>query len=172
MMESPEARQLATVPWLFGRQGLGILALVTALAATFLATDVTYLAGALLLVGLGAHAWARLAFARVVYLRKPSRSRAFRGDNLILDSTLANPRLLPLPWVEVWEHLPSALQPEGEWERSFTDPERVCNRRGVYPLGHIALRTGDPFGFIERQRIFADRSEILVYPKVVPLRRL
>jgi uncharacterized protein (DUF58 family) len=193
MMESPEARQLTTVPWLFSRQGLGVLALVTALAATFLATDVTYLAGVLLLVGLGAHAWARLAFARVVYLRKPSRARAFRGDELVLESTLGNPRLLPLPWVEVWENLPADLQPQGEAERSFADPERlwvsrglalwpyqrlrwkrnlVCNRRGVFRLGPIALRSGDPFGFIERQRFFDDRSEILVYPRVVPLRRL
>ena len=37
MMESPEARALAAEPWLFGRQGLGVLVAVTALAATFLA---------------------------------------------------------------------------------------------------------------------------------------
>ena len=53
MMDSPEARPPATVPWLFGAQGLGLLAFITAVAGTFLATDVTYLAGALLLVGLG-----------------------------------------------------------------------------------------------------------------------
>ena len=53
MMDSPEARAAMSTPWLFGRQGLALLALLTAIAATFLATDVTYLAGALLLVGLG-----------------------------------------------------------------------------------------------------------------------
>ena len=107
MMDSPEARPVAQVPWLFGAQGLGLLAFITAVAATFLATDVAYLAGALLLVGLGAHGWARLAFVRITYLRKPSRLRAFRGDELMLDSALSNPRLLPLPWVEVWELLPA-----------------------------------------------------------------
>ena len=65
MMNSPEARAVSNVPWLFSRQGLGVLALTTAIAATFLATDVTFLAGALLVVGLGAHAWSALAFARV-----------------------------------------------------------------------------------------------------------
>src|SRR5712671_860152 len=123
MMDSPEARLLVSVPWLFGRQGLGILALVTLVAATFLATDITFLAGALLLVGLGAHAWAALAFARVSYSRRTSRSRAFCGDELLLESTLGNPRPLPLPWIEVWEKLPDELGPEGAKERSYADPE-------------------------------------------------
>src|SRR5205807_4014219 len=125
MMDSPEARALAAEPWLFGRQGLGLLALVMAIAATFLATDITYLAGALLLVGLAARAWAALAFARVSYTRRTSRVRAFCGDELALESTLANPRPLPLPWVEVWEHLPAALAPAGASERSFVDPNRM-----------------------------------------------
>src|SRR5260370_6726529 len=106
MMEPPGPRRLAAGPWLFGRQGLALLTFVTAVAGTFLATDVTYLAGTLLLVGLGVHAWARLAFARVTYTRKASRPRAFAGDQIVLESTLANPRLLPLAWVEVWEQLP------------------------------------------------------------------
>ncbi|MBV9324584.1 MAG: DUF58 domain-containing protein [Chloroflexi bacterium] len=196
MMDSPEARPLAPAPWLFGRQGLALLALVTAIAATFLATDVTYLAGALLIVGLTARAWAALAFARVTYTRTTSRDRAFRGDELILESTLGNPRILPLPWVEVWEQLPVALRPESPRERSFIDNERVwvsrglavwpyrrvrwrrkmlCTQRGVFRLGDARLRTGDPFGFFERERSYAasvGNQEVLVYPRVVPLRRL
>src|SRR5690242_4696089 len=119
MMDSPEVRAVSSVPWLFSRQGLVVLALITALAATFLATDVTYLAGALLLVGLGAAGWGRVAFARVTYQRRPSRERAFVGDDLWLESVLSNPRPLPLPWVEVWEQLPDVLEPEGAIERSF-----------------------------------------------------
>jgi uncharacterized protein (DUF58 family) len=193
MMDSPEARVLVSVPWLFGRQGLAILALVTLVAATFLATDITFLAGALLLVGLGAHAWAALAFAHVTYTRRPSRSRAFCGDELHLESTLSNPRPLPLPWIEVWEKLPADLEPEGVSERSWGEPDRVwvsrglalwpyqrlrwrraltCRHRGVFRLGDARLRTGDPFGFFERERPWSDDLELLVYPRVVPLQRL
>jgi uncharacterized protein (DUF58 family) len=193
MMDSPEARVLVGVPWLFGRQGLGILALVTLVAATFLATDITFLAGALLLVGLGARAWAALAFARVTYSRRTSRSRAFCGDELLLESSLGNPRPLPLPWIEVWEKLPAELQPEGAFERSWGEPDRVwvnrglalwpyqrlrwrrpltCRHRGVFRLGDVRLRTGDPFGFFERERQSSDDLELLVYPRVVPLQRL
>jgi uncharacterized protein (DUF58 family) len=193
MMDSPEARAVVAPPWLFGRQGLSLLALVTAIAATFLATDVTYLAGALLLVGFVARAWSRLAFARLTYSRRTSRSRAFQGDELDLESALANPRPLPLAWVEVWEHLPLALAPEGAAERSFTAPDRVwvsrgvalwpyqrlrwrrklrCRHRGVYRLGEMRMRAGDPFGFFERERQLQDQEELLVYPHVVPLRTL
>jgi uncharacterized protein (DUF58 family) len=193
MMDSPEARAATSVPWLVSRQGLALLLLVTLLAATFLATDVTFLAGALLLGGLAARAWAALALAHVGYSRRTSRSRAFCGDELYLESSLANPRPLPLPWVEVWEHLPFNLGPEGPNERSFIDPDRVwvsrglalwpyqrlrwrrrliCRRRGVFRLGQARARSGDPFGFFERERLWDDRLELLVYPRVVPLRRL
>src|SRR3977135_4299620 len=102
MMDSPEGRLRSGVPWLFSRQGLALLTLVTAVAATFLATDITFLAGALLVGGLGAHGWAALAFARVTYTRRTSRSRAFCGDELVLESTLANPRPLPRPRLAGW----------------------------------------------------------------------
>src|SRR5260221_14521657 len=111
----------------------------------------------------------------------------------MVEAVLANPRPLPLPWIEVWEQLPSDLEPEGAAERSFTDPDRVwasrglalwpyqrlrwrrrlvCHRRGVFRLGQARLRSGDPFGFFERERTWDDRLELLVYPRVVPLRRL
>src|SRR4051812_5497926 len=37
--------------------------------------------------------------------------RAFCGDTLRLETRLGNRKLLPLPWVEVWERLPLALSP-------------------------------------------------------------
>ncbi len=196
MMDSPEARPLAAAPWLFGKQGLALLVLTTAIAATFLATDVTFLAGSLLLVGLIARAWAALAFIRVTYTRGTSRDRAFRDDELVLESVLSNPRLLPLPWVEVWEQLPLALRPEAPRERSYIDLERVwvsrglavwpyrrvrwrrklvCSQRGVFQLGEVRLRTGDPFGFFERERTYTgslSSQQVLVYPRLIPLRRL
>jgi uncharacterized protein (DUF58 family) len=192
-MDSPETRALVAEPWLFSRRGVACLALVTALAATFLATDITYLGGALLLVGLTARGWSALAFARVRYTRRTSTARAFCGDELALESVVGNPRPLPLPWLEVWEQLPIGLDPEGTQEPSYAEPGRVwvsrgvvawpyqrlrwrrrltCRRRGVYRLGEIRLRTGDPFGFFERERCLSDALELLVYPRVVPVRRL
>jgi uncharacterized protein (DUF58 family) len=42
----------------------------------------------------------------------------------------------------------------------------------VFRLGEVHLRSGDPFGLFERERVIRDEVELLVYPRVVPLRRL
>ncbi|HEY3061751.1 MAG TPA: DUF58 domain-containing protein [Chloroflexota bacterium] len=195
-MDSPEARAPSNPPWLFGRQGLAVLALVAALAATFLVVDLAFLAGCLLLVGLLGKGWSAVSLVRVQFARRPLAERAFCGDDIEIEATLANPRPLPLPWLEVWERLPAALDPEGTVERSFAQPNAVwvqrglslwpyqrlrwrrqlhCRQRGVYRLGQVRLRTGDPLGFFERERTVDPQSEttqILVYPRVVPVRRL
>jgi uncharacterized protein (DUF58 family) len=170
-----------------------ILALIGAVTATVLAMDMAFLAACLLLVGLVARGWAALAFARLSVTRRTLAARAFCGDDVDLETTLANPRPLPLPWIEVWEQLPLALEPEGENERSYQEPgttwvhrglslwpyQRVrwrrklaCRRRGAYTLGNMRLRAGDPFGFFEREHAVHDAVEVLVYPRVVPIRRL
>jgi uncharacterized protein (DUF58 family) len=192
-VDSPEHRTLVARPWLFGRFGLIILALVAAITATVLATDMAFLAACLLLLGLVARGWAALAFPRLQLTRKTLATRAFCGDDLVLETTLANPRPLPMPWIEVWEHLPLALEPEGDTERSYEQPgttwvhtgvslwpyQRVrwrrklaCRHRGAFKLGETRLRAGDPFGFFEREHTIRDGVEVLVYPRVVPLRRL
>jgi uncharacterized protein (DUF58 family) len=193
-MESPESRAIPEPPWLFGRQGLAVLALAAALAATFLVVDLAFLAGCLLLVGLVGRL-AALALKRVQFSRRMSVERAFCGDDIELEASVANPRPLPLPWFEVWEQLPAALDPDGTIERSFAQPANVwvqrglslwpymrlrwrrrlhCRVRGVYRLGPVRLRTGDPLGFFEREAIVTDERpvELMVYPRVVPIRRL
>jgi uncharacterized protein (DUF58 family) len=192
-VDSPESRGLIGPPWLFGKQGLIILALVAAVAATFVVLDIAFLAGCLLLVGVLGRLWTYVGLKKVSFERRTLEPRAFCGDEVVLESTVANPRPLPLPWLEVWEQIPLALQPDGLKERSFADPKSAwvarglslwpyqrlrwrrklhCATRGVHVLGEIRLRTGDPFGFFECDRAFRDHVEILVYPRVVPLRQL
>src|SRR5919201_6216186 len=113
---------------------------------------------------------------------------------LNLETTLGNVKPLPLPWAEVWERLPLALEPDGEREGSLAQAGTIwvkrgtavwpyrrvrwqrrlaCTRRGAYTLSEQWLRVGDPFGLIERQApVVAGRTEVIVYPRVVPLRRL
>jgi uncharacterized protein (DUF58 family) len=173
---------------------LAILGLIAALAATFLVLDLAFLAGCLLVVGLTGRAWSALALRGVQFTRRTLVTRAFVGDEVALEAILTNPRPLPLPWLEVWERLPMAFEPEGTRERSFVQPGTVwvqrglslwpymrlrwrrrlhCNQRGVFRLGHVRLRTGDPLGFFECERAVPDDgTEIMVYPRVVPLRQL
>jgi uncharacterized protein (DUF58 family) len=192
-VDSPEARAPLDLPWLFGGQGMSVLALVTLVAAAASATDVALIGGCLLAIGLLARGWAAVALARVEYRRRPLATRLFCGETLAIETSLANTKPLPLVWAEVWERLPLALEPDGELEGSPTHagtawvrqgaavwPYRrvrwqrrlACTRRGAYMLSEQWVRVGDPFGLSERQIQASDRTEVVVYPRVVPLRRL
>src|SRR5436309_3415482 len=139
-MDSPESRGLLVPPWLFGRQGLAILALVAAIAATFVVLDIALLAGCLLLIGVLGRAWTYAGLKKVGFERTTLQTRAFAGDEVLLDSLVANPRPVPLPWLEVWEQIPLALAPEGPKERSFSDPSSGWVSRGLSLWPYQRLR--------------------------------
>ena len=46
--------------------------------------------------------------------------------------------------------------------------ELTCSRRGVYVLGPLVVRWGDPFGLTQRRRALCDSFELLVHPRVDP----
>src|SRR5436305_10681177 len=112
-MQNPEVHTPPEAPWLFGGQGLLLLAFVLLVAAAVGSLEVTVLAGCLLLVGLVARGWSAASLRRIGYARGgeggAARLRAFRGDTIALDTRLSNRKAVPLPWVEVWERYPSAL---------------------------------------------------------------
>lgn len=192
-MENPERRSPHQVPWLFGAFGLAGLLLATLLAASLSALQVTLLAGTLLLLGLGARLWAALALKGLIYRRQTVPRRAFCGETLVLETSLGNRKLLPLPWIEVWERLPLALDPGGPLQRSLVSARHAwmsqgaslrpyqrarwqhqlhCRHRGVYTLDRARVSSGDPFGLVERDGWLDHQLEVMVYPAVVPLRRL
>lgn len=46
--------------------------------------------------------------------------------------------------------------------------ELTCNRRGVYTLGPLVVRWGDPFGLTQRRRPIAESFQMFVHPRVDP----
>jgi uncharacterized protein (DUF58 family) len=106
---------------------------------------------------------------------------------------VANDKLLPLAWLRVRGAVPPALTPPdaprrwpylerggylqglvalGCYSQAEWDFELPCRARGLYRVGPFELTSGDPFGFLSRRILLADRATVVVYPKVVPLRRL
>lgn len=222
-MISPETRPPHAPPGLFGPYGLALLLGITLVAARLGSPWVALLAGCLLLVGLLARVWARYALAGLTYTRwgsavrgqepgdgqvplapvlrppapdlfvGPRPIRTFCGDTLVLETRLSNRKLLPLPWVEVWERLPLALDSGEElvesveargqgwlcqgatlwpYQRARWQHRLACRHRGVYTLGPVRVRAGDPFGLGEREALLPAHLQAIVYPRVVPLRRL
>lgn len=108
-------------------------------------------------------------------------NRAFFGDRVAVDVTLHNTSWLPIPWLELRESLPLelftpplkgqviSLGPHERWRLSYT---LNCRRRGYYPIGPLAIRTGDLLGIerINTEQIPPDY--LIVYPRVLPLQRL
>ena len=57
-----------------------------------------------------ARLWERYCLARIEYNRKLSQERAFFGDNIYLELSVANRKPLPLPWFQIEEEIPADIQ--------------------------------------------------------------
>lgn len=143
-----------------------------------------------LLTGIIAILWSRLALERVTYQRQWSCQRAFVGEEIEARFTLRNRKALPMPWFEVREVLPQALPTVGArtlnpaWEgayylshsTSLAFYERVswrqrftCAARGYYEVGPARLRSGDLFGLFPRESIYAGKDFISILPRRLDL---
>lgn len=158
-----------------------------------------FVTGQGILVGLGmlvlltwlvAWSWNRVSLAKVTYEREVAPTRAFIGETIQVRLRVANRKALPLPWIRVEESFPSGLTPadrapsfrveQGTYPvsraTSLARYERVtwnytfeCRERGLYRFGPARVVSGDVFGFFTTERNEAGRTNVLVYPRTVPL---
>jgi uncharacterized protein (DUF58 family) len=170
-----------------------------------------YIAAALVVAGLVAHnaaiavlgfaiavacpaamLWTRYALRRVTYERIIPEDHAFTGERVAVTLRITNRKWLPLPWIEVRDHLPEVLVDAAagddirqigqtgavgfEWRTSIGSYQRVsrtvelhCAARGIYQLGPATLRSGDAFGLFTDDRDLPRRSQVIVYPRTVAL---
>jgi uncharacterized protein (DUF58 family) len=170
-------------------QGLGFL-LILALAA---GQGLLALVCALLLLTAGlAWLWNHWSLARVNYERELSHPRAFVGDDVELAIRIANRKPLPLARLDIRDHVPAGLQVVGHdlkldndgrqllhrstsmrWYEGLTWRYQVrCLERGAYRFGPAEIESGDPFGFYRTVRAIAQRTSLVVYPRLLPLEEL
>ena len=140
-----------------------------------------------------ARLWAHYALERVEYGRSLSASRAFFGDTIVLDTRLANSKILPLPWVHVQDEVPEGLTFLGHqtapahrqgrailssffslgWYHRITRRYSVlCLKRGYFTFGPANISSGDLFGFFHKATTEEKLDYLLVYPRIVPLEDL
>lgn len=138
----------------------------------------------------GSSLWNRYALNDVIFELKPSAHRAFPGDSIALDVTLANEKPLPLPEITVNLSLSEALEPrdvdstvEGAstvrtltlraslrpFEKRTWTIQLDCTRRGPWSVGPATLRSSDPFGFFSSRRTVGMRQDVFVYPHSFPI---
>ena len=149
------------------------------------------ISGLLLLLVLGlTDLWARYCLNDLHYQRSFSEQQATFGELVTLSLVVENAKLLPLPWLEVEDTVPRALPIAGHEVRSVVSRESdtlaclfspgwyeritrryevYCIARGVHTFGPTLLRSGDAFGFLNREMALENRQFVLVYPLVLPL---
>lgn len=119
------------------------------------------------------------ALDRVTVSRRHPR-RLFHGEEGRVELSIENRGWLPLPWISLYESVPLDLGSPGQrWVTSLGPGETRRShyrlrghRRGHYRLGPSVLTTSDLFGWRPAQRRGAEASELVVYPRILPLDRL
>src|SRR6266566_3876053 len=136
--------------------------------------------------------WSKYCLQDLRYQRQFSEQRILFGEEISLSLAIENSKLLPLPWLEIEDSVPRELTIKGRhlristarnmvilenlfnlrWYERVTRPYTVlCNARGVHMFGPTVLRSGDVFGFLNRQETLSNRQYLLVYPLVVSITR-
>ena len=174
---------------------LWVIAATIAIIAGLLASQALLIVvGVLvLLIWITGKHWPRYAFRRLSYSRRLERRRAFIGDVLDYHITVNNDKLLPMIWLDISDTFPLGLQTGGTHRRgvgaeaeldhrittSLLPYQRVtwkyrvrCRARGYHRIGPARLRSGDMFGLTSAEKNVTDVDYLLVYPRIVDLRRM
>jgi uncharacterized protein (DUF58 family) len=135
--------------------------------------------------------WSHWSLKAVTCERQLTTMRVFPGEHLELTLRLTNRKIIPLPWVEVCDEVPSGFLGEMSqnllgrpgyeliskstsilWYSTINWKYRLfCSRRGYYKLGPLSVTSGDIFGFYPRTSYQALVDYIIVYPKIYSISR-
>lgn len=170
------------------------------LLVSVLLAGIGFAAGSVPLIALGAmifstggvaRLWSRISLEQVVYRRTLSEHRVFVGERVEATLILENRKTLPVPWMELRETLPRGMPALRVHTSPGSEPgsqvlERATAlgrqdhlewpitlqavRRGYYRVGPTRLKSGDIFGFFEREEETGRPVDgIVVYPLTYPL---
>jgi uncharacterized protein (DUF58 family) len=106
--------------------------------------------------------------------RSEVQARVREGQSITVEVALTAGRRMATLILE--ERLPPVLGASprisiaslAEGESAGNTYQLTCHRRGVYTLGPLVVRWGDPFGLTQRRRRIADEFTMLVHPRAEP----
>jgi uncharacterized protein (DUF58 family) len=109
------------------------------------------------------------------------KQKVFPGEKLTLRIRTENNKFLPV-WLQMNVPVDSPLHPSSSettltkecsllWhQRAHFEWELAAQRRGVHQIGPPRVFTGDLFAFFSKEKRFERFHQIIVYPRLVPLR--
>ena len=128
----------------------------------------------LLVIGIS-YVWMRLSLQGLSVEIDRHTDRVQEGDQIMEDLTVRNGGNWPKLWIEVEDptELPShqarVVLSLAARQRRIRRFATRCERRGVYSIGPVVVRTGDPFGLFRAEQRFGARDQLLVYPRPLEL---
>ena len=159
---------------------VGLLLFITLLIGQW---DLTVLSLILFGVAAGAKLWTRWSLAGVECSVSIDKRRAFPGEKLFLKATAENRKILPI-WLQVRASIGGLVHGTSTetsvtaesgllwYQKASFHWELSALRRGVHPLGPLCITSGDLFGFFPKKKEMAETLEVVVYPRLVPLKPL
>ncbi len=131
----------------------------------------------------GSRLWCRLSLKRVNCRLSSAKERAFPNEQIALKAEVTNVKFLPV-WLQLkipvdgnlvfasGEHVFTEECSLPWYGRSSWLLELKALRRGCFQIGPPVVKTGDLFGFYQRQKSFSDARQIVIYPRLVSLNYL
>jgi uncharacterized protein (DUF58 family) len=129
----------------------------------------------------GARIWSRLSPAGIHHETGSDKQRGFPGELFIFSTRIQNAKILP-----VLAQLTISFSKNFQTAEGPSDLKKSCSllwyqeanfrwhlhalRRGVYRLGSAELQVGDLFGFYNRKPATASHVDVIVYPRLIPLK--
>lgn len=145
--------------------------------------DLTVLSLILFGVAAGAKFWARWSLAGIECHVNIDKRRVFPGEKLLLKATAENRKILPV-WLQVRAPVGGLVHGESAetgvtaesgllwYQKSSFRWELTALRRGIHHIGPLGITSGDLFGFFPKEREMAETIEVVVYPRLIPLKPL
>jgi len=143
--------------------------------------DLTVLSLLLFSVAAGAKLWAGWSLTGIECSFSIDKRRLFPDEKLLLQATTANRKILPV-WLQLEspvnglvhdENGATALTAEAGllWYQTASFRwELKARQRGIHHIGPLGIASGDLFGFFPRHKEMASPLEVVVYPRLVPLK--
>lgn len=142
----------------------------------------------ILMVFFQAYLFKKRGLIGISYRRFFTEKAVFEGSETEMVEEIANKKILPIPWLRLESkmsthlsfHKQASLEVVGEqFHRSFFSlmsfqkirrrHRLTCKKRGYYQMRTATLSVGDPFGMDQTRKTFELSSDLLVYPKLVPI---
>ncbi len=154
------------------------------IALLFRQKELSLLALLILLVMGGSKAWSSLNFFRISCDYHADKKRVFPGETISMESTIENKKFLPV-WMRLFwpEHRAfEALNDMDPFSRHGASllwhqqmrfqQDYIARRRGVYRVGPPCLESSDFFGFFQKEKKLGKPVQVLVYPRLVPIKTI